>query len=79
MAIAATLALLAAAAASGGPPIMVHVPTKAVAPAQASVRILSGARIGLSDAVQPEGYVMKPAQITVEDGSRRSAQLVEFQ
>ncbi len=79
MAIAATLALLAAAAASGGPPVMVHVPTKAVAPAQASVRILSGARIGLSDAVQPEGYVMKPAQITVEDGSRRPAQLVEFQ
>lgn len=78
MAIVATLVLLAAAASTGSPP-PVHVPTKAVAPAQASARILSGARISLSASSQPDGQAMKPAQVTVEDGSRRPAQLVEFQ
>jgi len=57
----------------------VHMSTKAVAPAQATVRILSGAKIRLGAERQPEGYRMKPAVVTVEDGSRRSAQLVEFQ
>ncbi len=79
MAIAATLALLVAAASPGGLSAPVHVPTKAVAPARASVRILPGARISLSAAPQPDGQAMKPAQIIVEDGSRRPAQLVEFQ
>ena len=71
----AALALLAAAAA----PAPVHVPTRAVAPAQATVRILSGAKVSLSAAPQPEGHVMKRAQVSVEDGTRRPAQLVEFQ
>ena len=75
MAMFAAFALLAAASA----PAPVHVPTKAVAPAQATVRILSGAKVSLSAAAQPEGLVMKRAQVTVEDGTRRPAQLVEFQ
>ena len=77
---AATIAFALLAAASGGNvQAPVHVPTKAVAPAQATVRILSGAKIRLSASAQPEGYRMKPAVITAEDGGRRSAQLVEFQ
>ena len=75
MAMFAAYALLAAAVS----PAPVHVPTKAVAPAQASVRILSGARVNLSAAAQPEGHAVKRAQVTVEDGTRRPAQLVEFQ
>ena len=75
MAALVAFALLAATA----PSAPVHVPTRAVASAQASVRILSGAKIRLSAAAQPEGHVMKRAQITVEDGTRRPAQLVEFQ
>ena len=79
MAMFATFALLAAAAAAAAAPAPVHVPTKAVAPATASVRILSGARVSLSAAAQPEGHAVKRAQVTVEDGARRPAQLVEFQ
>jgi hypothetical protein len=70
-------ALLAAADPAATSPV--HVPTSAVAPATASVRILSGAKIRLSAESQPDGYVMKRAQVTLEDGTRRSAQLVEFQ
>jgi hypothetical protein len=74
MVILAAFALLAAAA-----PAPVHEPTKAVTQAQATVRIISGAKIRLSAASQPEGHVMKRTQVTVEDGTRRPAQLVEFQ
>ena len=56
-----------------------HAPTKAVASAQATVRILSAARISLSAAPQPDGYKVSATQVTVEDGSRRPAKLVEFQ
>ena len=77
---AASITLAFFAAASGGTMTApVHVPTNAVAPAQTTARILSGAKIRLSAESQPEGYRVKPAVVTVEDGSRRSAQLVEFQ
>ena len=79
MAASITLAFFAAAASGGTMTAPAHVPTKAVAAAQATVRILSGAKIRLGAEVQPDGYRMKPAMVTVEDGSRRSAQLVEFQ
>lgn len=78
MASLVALALLAAASSGAATP-PVHVPTKAVASAQASVRILSAARISLTAAPQPEGYKVNAAQVTLEDGSRRPAQLVEFQ
>jgi hypothetical protein len=47
--------------------------------ARASVIILSGARISLSSAPQPEGYKVNAATITDQDGTRRPAKLVEFQ
>jgi len=49
------------------------------ASARASVRIVAAARITLSEAPQPDGYAMKPAQVKLEDGTLRPAQLVEFQ
>ena len=78
MALLAALALFAAPA-TGGVSAPVHVPTKAVAPARATARILSGARINLSASPQPEGHKLTAAQVTLEDGRRRPAQLVEFQ
>lgn len=74
-----TLLWLAAAVSSGTPSAPVHEPTKAVAPAQATVRILSGAKVSLSGSHQPEGYKVTAAQVTLEDGRRQPAQLVEFQ
>ena len=71
--------LLAAAASHGGQAAATHVPTKSVASAQAFVRILPGAKISLSAEPQPAGHKLNPATITVEDGSRRPAKLVEFQ
>lgn len=68
------LALMAAANAPPTPPRMV-----VSAQARASVRIVAAARIRLSDAPQPDGYAVTPARITVEDGTRRDARLVEFQ
>jgi len=79
MGLSIALALFASAASGGAIPAPAHVPTSAVAPALATVRILSGAKIRLSAETQPEGYAMKRAQITVEDGTRRNAQLVEFE
>ena len=78
MALLAALALFAAPA-SSGVSAPVHVPTKAVAPAQATVRILSGAKVSLSASTQPEGRKLTASQVTLEDGRRRPAQLVEFQ
>ena len=79
MALSIALALLAATTSGGSPVALVHVPTSAVVSARASVRILSAAKITLSAADQPDGYVMKRARVTLEDGTRRDAQLVEFQ
>ena len=66
----------AAGAASDGLP---HGPAKAVAPAQAFVRILPGAKVSLSATAEVEGYRPVAAVITLEDGSRRPARLIEFQ
>jgi hypothetical protein len=75
-----TAFVLLAATASGEPPaVPQHVPTRAVASASASVRILPGAKISLSGQAEAQGYKLTPALITNEDGSRRPAQLVEFQ
>lgn len=80
MASLVALAWLAAATASGGDQrVSTPASTMAMAPAQAFVRILPGARIALSSAPQPDGHKLSPATVTVEDGSRRPAQLVEFQ
>ena len=72
------IALLAAAVGTA-PAAPQHVPTRAVASAQASVRILPGVKVSLSDQAKAQGYKLTRAVITSEDGSRRSAQLVEFQ
>ena len=79
MGLLATRAWLAATAPGVMPSAPVHMPTKAVAPAQATARILSGARISLSSSDQPEGYKLILTQVTLEDGRRRPAKLVEFQ
>ena len=49
------------------------------ASAQATVRILSAAKIRLGSDVQPEGYKLSASSVRLEDGSRRPAKLVEFQ
>lgn len=67
--------MLAAGATPAVPPPRVAV----AAPARASVRIVTAARVRLGEARQPDGYVMRPARVTVEDGTRRDARLVEFQ
>ena len=75
-----TAFLLAAAAASSGPAAAPqHVPTRAVATASASVRILPGAKISLSGQAEAQGYKLTEAVITSDDNSRRPAKLVEFQ
>ena len=66
-----------ALAASASQPSQPH--TQVTASARATVVILSGAKISLSNAAQAEGYRLNDATITVEDGSRRPAKLVEFQ
>jgi hypothetical protein len=73
------IVLLAAAVSSGPPAAPQHVPTRAVASASASVRILPGAKVSLSGQAEAQGYKLTDAIITSEDGKRRPAQLVEFQ
>jgi hypothetical protein len=68
------LAMMAAANPPSPPPRMV-----VSAQARASVRIVAGARVRLGAAPQPDGHAVRPARITVEDGTRRDARLVEFQ
>jgi len=72
------IALSMMAAASTAPPPAMPRTTVSVS-TRASVRIVSAAKIYLNSAPQPEGYAMKPAQVTIEDGIKRAAQLVEFQ
>ncbi len=79
MASFAAFALYAAAASTGVPLAAVHVPTKAASSAQASARILSGAKVSLSASAQPDGHKRTVAEVTLEDGRRRQAHLVEFQ
>ena len=79
MAVFTAFAMIVAASASGTSQKPAFVPTKAVAAAHASARIVSGARIHLGAEAQPDGFTMRSRRITGEDGSRRSAQLVEFE
>ena len=74
--------VLAVVAASGGASASAGLsaaPTRAAAPAQASVRILPGAKVNLTASAEADGYRLTPATITLEDGSRRPARLIEFQ
>ncbi|MCL6683851.1 hypothetical protein [Sphingomonas alba] len=67
-------------AAGAGAPVPTDVTRSPVtASARATVIILSGAKISLSEAPQPEGYKVTAAVITDQDGNRRPAKLVEFQ
>lgn len=79
MALLSAFALMFAAASGGGQVPPAHNPTKAIAPAQASVRILPGARVSFRANAEASGHVLKDATIIVEDGTRRPAKLVEFQ
>ena len=72
-----SLLVALALAASTPPPGQSH--TAVTASARASVIILSGAKVRLSAAPQPEGYKLNAAVITDQDGNRRPAKLVEFQ
>ena len=49
------------------------------APARATVRILPGARVTLSDRAEAQGHSLNVASITAEDGRRIPAKLIEFQ
>ena len=53
--------------------------TAASASARASVVILPGARVSLSGSAESQGYRTHTATVTLEDGSRKPAKLVEFQ
>ena len=68
------LALMTAASPPPAPPRMV-----VSVQARATVRIVAAGRVRLSAAPQPDGYAVRPARITVEDGTRRDARLEEFQ
>ena len=71
------LPLMAAQIAAGASSGSVH--SAVTASARATVTILAGAKVALSDAPQPEGYRVNTAVITDQDGNRRPAKLVEFQ
>ena len=81
MAALVALSLLAsqAAAALQPPAQSTHTRVAVSASARASVVILSGAKVSLSGAAEAQGYKLNAATITLEDGSRRPAKLVEFQ
>ncbi len=74
--LAASLFLAAASSATSSSAFQ---PTKAVAPAQALVRILPGVQVNLSARAENGEHKLTSAVITVEDGNRRPARLVEFQ
>ena len=75
MAVWIAFALLAAEPAPAAPS---H-PAPAIAPASASVRILAGARVTLGKSADSGSFQLASASVRLEDGSRRRAQLVEFQ
>jgi hypothetical protein len=75
-----TMAIMAAQLGAGAPlPARSASPSIASASAQASVRILPGAKVSLSGEAEAQGYKLTSANITLEDGSQRPAELVEFQ
>ena len=73
------MSLLVALALAASAPAPSRPSTAVTAVARASVIILSGAKVSLSAAPQPEGYKVNAAIITDQDGNRRPAKLVEFQ
>jgi hypothetical protein len=80
MAALSSLFLLAAASAApadGGAQFQAK--TGATVAAQATVRIVSGSRVKLGQAADNGGYHVTKASVRVEDGTRREAELVEFQ
>jgi hypothetical protein len=77
MSIWLALPMMVAAAAAPGSPAAPRSPV--TVSARATVIILSGAKVSLSEAPQPEGYKVSAAVITDQDGNRRPAKLVEFQ
>lgn len=54
-------------------------PTRTATPPHAFVRILPGAKVTVGSDAEVGGQALTKATITVEDGTRRSAKLVEFQ
>jgi hypothetical protein len=76
-----TMAIMAAQLGAGAPLTAPSAPSPnlASASAQASVRILPGAKVSLSGGAEAQGYKLTSANITLEDGSQRPAELVEFQ
>lgn len=80
MAVLTALLMLAsapAAPADGG--ARFEAKTGASASARATVRIVAGTRVTLGKAADSGPYHVTKASVRVEDGSRRTAQLVEFQ
>lgn len=73
------LALFASAHPGSGTAASEQAPTKAVASARATVRILSGAKVSLGKQAEAQGYKLNNAKVTVEDGRQLPAKLVEFQ
>ena len=49
------------------------------ASARATVRILPGAKVTLSDRAEAQGHTLVAATITAEDGRQVPAKLIEFQ
>ena len=76
---ASTALLLLAAAAGNTLPAPAPEPVRASASARATVRILPGVKVSLSDRAEVQGYRLNDARVTVEDGRQLSAKLVEFQ
>ena len=76
-----TMAIIAAQLGAGAPLAAPSAPSPIIASAsaQALVRILPGAKVSLSGGAEAQGYKLTSADITLEDGSQRPAELVEFQ
>ena len=73
------LSLLAAPFGAAAAPGDGTATTAVTASARAFVRILPGARIILDEQEEASEYKFIDARITVENGSRQDAKLVEFQ
>jgi hypothetical protein len=67
------IAALAAHSQQAAPSPTARVPT------QVSVRIVRGARVALGKSSSAPGHLVRRSVVTVEDGSKRPARLVEFE
>lgn len=47
--------------------------------AQVTVRIVTGARVEMGKSASASGHAVRQGTVTVEDGSKRPARLVEFE